>query len=100
MYSDDTTQENGGDWGWINRRTLNESLAKIAFALKPGVCSQIIDLGNSYFLLYVEAKKSAETKPLSAVREDIEKKLLLDARQVAQSAYTAKLRKKAYIKIY
>ncbi len=100
MYSEDTTQENGGDWGWINRRTLNESLSKIAFALKPGVCSQIIDLGNSYFLLFVEAKKAPETKPFSVVRDDIEKKLLQEQRQTVQSAWTAKLRKKAYIKMF
>src|SRR5207248_2498781 len=24
MYSEDSTQENGGDWGWIDRKTLNE----------------------------------------------------------------------------
>ena len=100
MYSEDATQENGGDWGWINKRTLNESLTKTAFALKPGQVSQIIELGNSYFLLFVEAKKAAETKPLSAVRDEIEKKLLQEQRQAAQADWVAKLRKKAYIKMY
>src|SRR6185312_11489921 len=28
MYSDDSTQENYGDWGWIDRKKLNESLTK------------------------------------------------------------------------
>ena len=100
MYSEDSTQEQGGDWGWINRRTLNESLSKTAFAMKPGQVSQVIELGNSYFLLYIEAKKNAETKPLSAVRDDIEKKLLQEQRQAAQSAWVSKLRKKAYIKMF
>ena len=100
MYSEDSTQEPGGDWGWINRRTLNESLSKTAFAMKPGQVSQVIELGNSYFLLYIEAKKNAETKPLSAVRDDIEKKLLQEQRQAAHSAWVSKLRKKAYIKMF
>lgn len=100
MYSEDPTQENGGDWGWINKRTLNETLTKIAFAMKPGQVSQIIDLGNSYFLLAVEARKPAETKPLSAVRDEIEKKLLQEQRQLAQSNWVGKLRKKAYIKMF
>src|SRR5690606_6089447 len=34
MYSEDSTQDLGGDWGWVNRRTLNESLSKTAFNLK------------------------------------------------------------------
>ena len=100
MYSEDTNQENGGDWGWVTRRTLNESLAKIAFAMKPGQVSQILELGNSYFLLCVEAKKSAETKALGLVRDDIEKKLLQEQRQGLQTEWVGKLRKKAYIKMY
>ena len=47
MYSEDSTQDVGGDWGWINRKTLNESLAKIAFNMKAGQISPVIELGNS-----------------------------------------------------
>ena len=100
MYSEDSTQEAGGDWGWINRRTLNESLTKIAFSLKPGKVSDIIELGNSYYLLYVEAKKNATTKPLAEVRDEIEKKLIQEERQKKQQEWIAKLRKKAFIKLY
>ena len=100
MYSEDPTQENGGDWGWVNRRTLNDSLAKTAFAMKPGQVSQVIELGNSYFLLIVEAKKAAETKPLSVMRDEIEKELLQGQRQAALSEWAGKLRKKAYIKMF
>lgn len=100
LYSEDSSQENGGDWGWINRRTLNESLSKVAFSLKPGQVSQIIELGGHYFLLLVEDKKPGETKPFSAVRDEIEKKLLQEQRQAAQAEWVAKLRKKAYIKMF
>ncbi len=100
MYSEDSTQENGGDWGWVNRRTLNDNLSKIAFSMKPGQVSQIIDLGNSYFLLLVEQKKNGETKPLSAVHDEIEKELLQQQRQAAMTEWAAKLRKKAYIKMF
>ena len=60
MYSEDSSQENYGDWGWIDRKKLNESLTKIAFALKPGEISQVIELGGSYYLLYCEAKKAGQ----------------------------------------
>jgi len=101
MYSDDpTTQEGGGDWGWINRRTLNESLTKIAFNMKPGQLSDIIELQGNYYLLYCEERKKQTVKPLSEVHDELEKKLLQEERQKQQQEWVAKLRKKAFIKIY
>lgn len=100
MYSEDSTQEAGGDWGWINRRTLNETLTKHAFELPKRTVSKVIDFGNSYYLLYVEDKKPATTKPLSEVHEEIEKKLVQEARQKREQEWLAKLRKKAYIKMF
>lgn len=100
MYSEDSNQENEGDWGWINRRTLNMSLTKEAFRLKAGQVSDVIELGNSYYLLYVEAKKNGGVKPLAEVREEIEKRLIQQERQRRHEEWIQKLRKKAYIKIF
>ena len=100
MYSEDDKQEAYGDWGWIDKRTLNESLSKSAFALKAGEVSRVIELAGSYYLLYAEAKKPAVTKPLKDVKDEIEKGLLQLERQKMQTEWLAKLRKKAYIKMY
>jgi len=100
MYSEDTTQEASGDWGWIDRKKLNESLTKIAFGLKAGEVSQIVELGGNYYLLYCEAKKAANMKPLKDVHDEIEKALLQTERQQQQQEWLQKLRKKAYIKLY
>lgn len=100
MYSEDSTQEAGGDWGWINRRTLNESLSKIAFTLKPGEVSRIVEMAGNYYLLYCEARKPQTVKPLKEVREEIEKRLAQAERQKAQQEWIAKLRKKAFVKVY
>jgi peptidyl-prolyl cis-trans isomerase SurA len=100
MYSEDSYQEAFGDWGWIERRTLNESLAKAAFALKPGEVSQVIELGGSYYLLNVEAKKPATVKPLKELHDEIEKTLVQVERQKAQQEWVQKLRKKAFIKMF
>ena len=100
MYSDGSEQESYGDVGWINRKHFNESLTKVAFALKPGEMSQIVELGGSFYLLKCEAKKQANVKPLKDVRPDIEKILLQGERQKQQQDWLLKLRKKAYIKLY
>ena len=100
MYSQDDKQEAYGDWGWIDKRTLNESLSKAAFALKAGEVSKVIELAGSYYLLFAEAKKAAVTKPLKDVHDEIEKGLLQLERQRMQADWLAKLRKKAFIKMY
>ena len=100
MYSEDTSKETGGDWGWIERSTLNETLSAPAFTLKPGQVSKVLEMGNNFYLLYVEARKKAETKPLDTVREDTEKKVLQSERQAAQEKWIKGLRDKAYIRIF
>ncbi|MEQ1859486.1 MAG: peptidyl-prolyl cis-trans isomerase [Chthoniobacteraceae bacterium] len=100
MYDDTSYQDAGGDYGWVNRRTLNESLAKIAFALKPGQISQIIELGNSYYLLLVEAKKNGTTKPFAQVRDEIQARLIQEERQKRADEWIGRLRKKAFVKTY
>lgn len=100
MYSEGSEQEAYGDVGWVNRKHFNESLTKVAFALKPGQMSQVVELGGSYYLLLCEAKRQATTKPLKDVRAEIEKSLLAGERQKQQQDWLLKLRKKAYIKLF
>ena len=100
MYSDDTTADLGGDWGWIDRNTLTPELNKIAFALKPGELSDVIQIGDNFYLMRVEAKKPAVTRPLSEVRDEISKQLFEEERLRLQDQWIETLRKKAYVKIY
>lgn len=100
MYSEDSTQESGGDWGWIDRKTLNENLTEIAFSLKPGSVSKVAEAGGNCYILFVEAKKPATVKPLSEMRDEIEKKLQQEERQRLQQKWIDGLRKKAYIKMF
>ena len=101
MYDEGSSdQANRGDWGWISKRTLNETLTKEAFKLKPGQLSQIIDIDGNYYLLYCEARKPEVSKPLKEVHDEIEKKLIQEDRQKMQQTWLAKLRSKAFIKIF
>ena len=100
MYSDDSTKESGGDWGWIERKTLNDELAKVAFSLKKGQISPVIALDNSYYILMVEDKKAATTKPLSQMQTEIVNSLVQQEKLKAQEHWLQGLRDKAYIKTY
>ena len=100
MYSEDSSKSSGGDWGWIDRKTLDKSLSDPAFALKTGEVSKVVALNGSYYILYVEARKKGETKPMSAVRDEASGKVLQAERQAMQEKWIKDLRSKAYIKIF
>jgi parvulin-like peptidyl-prolyl isomerase len=100
MYSEDSTAAAGGDWGWIDRRTLNAELNQVAFSLQPGELSRVVQLGDSLYLMRVEARKAAITKPLAELRDEISRKLFEEERLRLQEQWLATLREKAYVKIY
>jgi parvulin-like peptidyl-prolyl isomerase len=100
LYSEDSTRENGGDWGWVERKTLAGPLEKAAFAVEPGKTSNIIDFSGNYYILKVEDKHGGELKTLEQARADIEKKLIHEEAQRLQEKWLASLRSKAYIKTF
>jgi peptidyl-prolyl cis-trans isomerase SurA len=100
LYSEDSTKDSGGDWGWIDRKTLDTALSDPAFALKVGKVSKPIALNGGVYLLYVEARRKADSKPLSAVRDQVIEKIQQSDRQAAQEKWIKGLRDKAYVRIF
>jgi Parvulin-like peptidyl-prolyl isomerase len=100
IYSEDSTRDNGGDWGWIERNTLAGPLEKVAFNMPVGRISNIIDYAGNYYILKVEDKQGGTTKSLAEMRSDIEKKLVQEEAQQIQERWIASLREKAYIKTF
>jgi len=100
VYSEDSTRDNGGDWGWIERNTLAAPLEKFAFNMPVGRISNIIEYAGNYYILKVEDKHGGTTRSLAEARSDIEKKLLQVEAQGIQERWIAGLRAKAYIKTF
>src|SRR5881296_4778054 len=100
VYSEDSTRDNGGDWGWIERNTLAAPLEKFAFNMPVGRISNIIEYAGNYYILKVEDKRGGTTRSLAEARADIEKKLIQDEAQQIQERWIASLREKAYIRTF
>jgi parvulin-like peptidyl-prolyl isomerase len=100
IYSEDSTRDNGGDWGWIEHNTLAGPLEKIAFSMPVGRISNIVDYAGNYYILKVEDKQGGTTKSLNEMRADIEKKLVQEEAKQIQERWIASLREKAYIKTF
>ena len=99
MYSEDSTQDSGGAWGWVERKTLNSTLSNAAFSMKEGEVSPVIALDNAYYILMVEDVKKASVKPYGEVQREIEQNLIEQEKLKAQERWIQGLRDKAYIKI-
>ncbi len=100
LYSEDSTREHGGDWGWVERKTLAAPLEKVAFSLEAGKISNIVEFGGNYYILKVEDRHGGDTKSLADARPDIEKKLIQQEAQNLQERWLTSLRSKAYIKTF
>ncbi len=97
-YSSDSKAKRGGDWGWVSKGALVESLSGIAFALKPGEHSQPVELGKNVFILYVEERREAGHMPLPEVRSDIEEMLLSQMAGEAEDRFLTRLRRDGYVR--
>lgn len=100
IYSEDSTRDLGGDWGWIERKTLAAPLEKVAFNLPVGRVSHVIELGPNYYILKVDEKRGGETPSFAKLRPEIEKKLMQEESQRQQELWLAGLRQKAYIRTF
>ena len=100
LYSQDSSRQSGGDWGWLDKKTLNEGLTNTAFKLDVNKISPVLESGNSYYLLKVTERKQAYTKPIGEVRPELEKKLFTDERARKQDQWIEGLREKAFIKTF
>ncbi|MEO6739373.1 MAG: peptidylprolyl isomerase [Chthoniobacteraceae bacterium] len=100
VYSEDSTQDKGGDWGWVKHGDLNPDMEQVIFRLPLGKVSEVIQLNQIYYIMLAEQKKGGVSKPLKDLRKDIENRLLQVERQKDQQEWLQRLRKKAFVKIY
>jgi peptidyl-prolyl cis-trans isomerase SurA len=100
IYSEGSQRTVGGDWGWVDRNVLQKDLANVAFSLKPGQRSGVIDTPEAVFIMSVEEARLAHTKPLSEVRDEIEKYLLAQEQQRLLTKWVDHLESKAFVRYF
>ena len=100
VYSQGSQKNEGGDWGWIDRSVLRQQLADIAFSLKPGEISSVIDTPQACYLMLVEQKRATHVKPLDEVRKDIETTLRAQEQSRLEKQWIGELKKKTFIRYF
>jgi peptidyl-prolyl cis-trans isomerase SurA len=100
VYSQGSEKNREGDWGWVEKSVLRKELADVAFSLKPGEHSGLIDTPETCYLMLVEDARPAHAKSLGEVRDIIEKNLLLEERNRLEKEWVERLKKKSFIKSF
>src|SRR6185437_14913384 len=93
IYSQGSQAKTGGEWDGGEKSVLRKELADVAFTLKPGEKSGVIETPGAFYIMLVEDRKEAHVKPLSEVRDQVEKLLLARERTRLQQQWIAKLKK-------
>ncbi len=97
VYSDGLHKSEGGDYGWIDRKVLRAELTDAAFALQPGQRSQIIEVGDTCYILLVEGVKANHVQTLPEVREEIQQTLETTERERLRKQWMARLKAKSFV---
>jgi peptidyl-prolyl cis-trans isomerase SurA len=91
---------NGGDLGWLGRGAMLPELEKVAFTLKNGEMSEIVDAAGGYHLVLVEDRRlSGAAKPLAEARDELRQQILSEKLQKATEEYIAELRRSADVEL-
>jgi parvulin-like peptidyl-prolyl isomerase len=100
VYSDGPQRAQGGDRGWVDRNHFRKELSDVAFSLKAGEHSGIVEVADACYLLKVEDAHLAHVKPLPDVRDEIEGILKTEERSRLQKKWLDRLKQKSFVRYY
>jgi len=100
VYSAGSQRAEGGERGWVDRKFFKQELADVAFSLKPGQHSGVIELPEGCYLIMVEDARQSHVKPLVEVRADIERALKNEENSRLHKQWIDRLKKKSFIEYY
>ncbi len=99
-HSVDSFASAGGSVGLIDRNVLNEKITNFVFDLPSGKVSEVFDDGIYWRLFKVDSKVGGKAPPLSAVRDQVDKRLTSEKRKANFERWISQLRRDANIRIY
>lgn len=85
---------------WVGRNYYVKPVSDVAFKLKPGDTSEVIDTPEACYLVHVQDIQAAHVKPLSEVRDQIEASLLAQEQKRLTEQWYQRLRKKTFVVTY
>ncbi len=89
----------GGDLGWVKPSDLRKELAAVIASLKPGQTGPVVDVGDEYHIVHLEARREASVKALTDVGPEIERELSRAEAEKRTEDWMSSLRTRHYVRI-
>jgi parvulin-like peptidyl-prolyl isomerase len=100
VYSSGAQHAEGGSRGWVDRGEFRPELDRVAFSLKPGQHSDVIDLGEACYIIEAEDVRPAHVRSLTEVRDEVERVLKTQESLRLYRKWINRLEKKTFIWYY
>ena len=89
----------GGDIGYVEKGSLNPSLEEVAFGLKPGEMSDVIETSQVFYIIRALDRRGGGSFSVKATRENVEERIYRDKMEKKYAEWMAERRQKAHIEI-
>src|SRR5437867_949279 len=90
---DEQNAKNGGDLDYFGRGRMVPEFDQAVFAMQPGQISDLVKTQYGYHIIKLVDKKSAATRPLAEVRQQLGEQLAYERAQAQAADLAAKLEK-------
>ncbi len=97
-YSDAMSRIKGGDVGFTHRGRLDPIIDDVAFALKKGEVSKIVEDDKGFYIAFVEDKKPPRQISFESTKDKLKKSLVAKTENKRKKSWLDKLKKNAVIK--
>jgi peptidyl-prolyl cis-trans isomerase C len=97
--SDDATAAKGGDLGFFGKGDLPPDFEKVAFSLKPGTMSGVVELQTGLHIIKVVERRGPRTAPLAEVRDSVKDFLVNGQRQTKLDQLVGQIKARSKIQI-
>jgi len=98
LYSQKSQKSPTGEW--YETSQLRKELAQAVAGLKPGEYSRVVEFPDAWYIAKVEEVKPEHYKPLSEVRDEVEKTMVTQERARLEKQWVEKLRKKTFVRYF
>ena len=89
----------GGDIGYVEKGSINPAIEEVAFSLKPGEISDVIETPQGFFIIRALDRRGGGSLTAKATREDVEERIYRDKVEKKFAEWTVEKRQKAHIEI-